>query len=62
MKNTNKIKPILYWGASILLANLIHQDDWGFTFQTAIAFVFGAFILPPLITFMSDKKKDNHYK
>ena len=36
MKDTNKIKAILYGGATILLANLIQQDDWFFTLYTAI--------------------------
>lgn len=62
MKNWNKIRSILYGGAAILIANLIHQDDWGFTLYVAIAFVIGGLTLPSLITFMSDNKKDTYYK
>lgn len=62
MKHLNKIRSILYGAASILLANVIRQDDWGFTFYVAIIFIIGALILPPLITFMSDKKKDRYYE
>lgn len=62
MKNSNKIIPILYGVAFIILPNLIRQDDWGFTLFTAIIFVIGALALPPLITFMSNNKKDNYYK
>lgn len=62
MKYFNKIKPILYGVASMLFVSLIRQDDWRFTLSTVIAFVVGAFVLPPLITFMSDNKKDTYLK
>ena len=62
MKKIEKIKSVLFGGSLILLSNLISQNDWGFTLVTAIIFIVGAFILPPLITFMSDSKKDNYYK
>lgn len=62
MKHLNKIRPILYGAAGISLANVIRQDDWDFTFYVAIIFIIGALILPPLITFMSDQKKDTYYE
>lgn len=57
MKNLNKMKPILYGVANMIFISLIRQDDWGFTLSTVIAFIVGAFIFPPLITFMSDEKR-----
>lgn len=57
MKNECKMKSIPYGGATILIANLIYQNYWGFTFFIAITFVIGALTLPELITFMSDNKK-----
>ena len=62
MKNSKKIISILYGVAFIVLPNLIRQDDWAFTLFTALIFVIGAFAIPPLITFMSNNKKDNYYK
>lgn len=60
MKYYNQFKPVLYGGATILVANLIYQEDWSFTLLTAVAFAIGALIVPPVITFMSDYKKDSH--
>lgn len=60
MKNTDKITSILYGVVSMLFISFIRQDGWRFTFSTVVAFVVGAFVLPPLITFMSDDKKDNY--
>lgn len=62
MKNSTKIQPILYGVANMIMVSLIRQDDWGFTLSTVLAFVVGAFIFPPLITFMSDNKKDSYYE
>lgn len=62
MKRFNKVRPLLYGGAIIILANLMIQDDWGLTLFSAIAFVIGGLILPRIITFMSDNKKDSDYK
>lgn len=62
MNYLNNIRSILFGGATILLANLFHQDDWGFTLFIAIVFVVGGLTLPPLIRFMSDGKKDTYYK
>lgn len=62
MKIFNKIKPLLYGGAIIILANLMLENDWGLTLFSVIAFVIGGLLLPKLITFMSDNKKDSDYK
>lgn len=62
MKYLNKIQPVLFGGATILLANLFHQDDWGFILSLAIIFVIGGLTLPSLIRFMSDNKKDTFCK
>lgn len=62
MNYSSKIKPILSGVASMIVVSLIHQDDWDFTLSIVIAFVAGVFILPPLITLMSDNKKDTYYK
>ena len=62
MKNINKIEPLLYGLVFLLLTSRNRQDDWRFTLSTAVIFLIGALTLPTLIRFMSDQKKDSHYK
>jgi hypothetical protein len=62
MEISDNTKFILYGGAIILITNLIIQDDWDITLFSAIIFVLGGLILPPLFRFMSNIKKDNRYK
>lgn len=60
---SNKTKFSLYGGVFILVSNLITLGgNWGITFFGAITFVIGGIALPPLINFMSNKRKDNLYK
>lgn len=60
---SDKTKFSLYGGVFILVSNLITSGgNWGITFFSAITFVIGGIALPPLVNFMSNKRKDDRYK
>ena len=58
MKLSKKISGGLYAAIILIIGNLIVQDDWSIVLFVAGVFVIGGIIWRPLITFMSDEKKD----
>lgn len=62
MKNLSKIKSLLYGAATIILWNLIIQDDWEAALLAAGILLVGGIIIEPLVTFMTNNKKNQYYK
>lgn len=55
MQFFKKYKYPLLGAVYILIGNLFTQNNWRFTIFNALLFAVLGIILPPLITFMSDK-------
>lgn len=61
MKKLSKLKSLLYGTGTILIGNLIVRDDWEPVLIAAGIFLIGGFIIKPLVTFMTNNKKNEYY-
>lgn len=61
MKISERTKRIFFYGLFPLFTNLILQRNWEPVILGASIFIIGGLIFPKVITFMTDKERDNRY-